>query len=122
MWRSEVGGLRCEERLDVCGRVAPPRRKVPLDPLLDLLPRHAWLGPVEDSLHVVPVRVKDVGSILVRVVALADARRAVVAPAIGECGGVEPIDRLSIGGDEGEVKRACRLSLDQRQVFSTCWS
>ena len=54
-------------------------------------------------------------------VALADARRTVVAPTVGEGDSVEAVDRLSIGSDEGEVKRACGLPLDQRQVFSACW-
>ncbi len=76
---------------------------------------------MEDGLHVVPVRVEDEGGVVVGVVALADAGRAVVAPAVGESGGVEPVDRLSIASDEGEVKRACRLSLDQRQVLGARW-
>ena len=73
---------------------------------------------MEDGLHVVPVRVEDVGGVVVGVVALADARRAVVAPFVRDCGGVEAVDRLSITSDEGEVKRARRLPLDQHQVFS----
>jgi hypothetical protein len=58
---------------------------------------------MEDGLHVVPVRVEGVGGVVVGVVALADPGRAIVAPAVGESGGVELVDRLGIGGSEGEV-------------------
>jgi hypothetical protein len=104
MRRGVVGGVRCEQRLDVRGGVAPPRRKIPLDPPLSLLPRHARLGAMEDGFHVVPVRVEGVGGVVVGVVALADPGRAIVALAVGESGGVEPVDRLGIGGSEGEVR------------------
>src|SRR5829696_8335344 len=99
------------------GGVAPPRRKVPLNPLLGLLPHHARLGPVEDGLHIVPIRVEDVGGVVVGMVALVDARRTVVAPAGGESGGVEPINRCSISSGEGEVEWVRRLPFDQRQIF-----
>jgi hypothetical protein len=65
----------------------------------------------------VPVGVDDEGGIVVGVVALAQARRPVITPPAGEGGGVEGVHRLGIRSDEGEVERASRLTLEERQVL-----
>jgi hypothetical protein len=72
---------------------------------------------LEERLDVVPVGVDDEGGVVVGVVALAQARGPVVAPPAGEGGGVEGVHRLGVRGNEGEVERAGRLPLDERQVL-----
>src|SRR5215217_7288500 len=104
-------------RLEVRGSVAPPRGKVGFDPPPGLPPRHPRLGALEDRFDVVPVRVDDEGGIVVGVVALAQAWGPVITPPAGQGGGVEVSHRLGIRSDEGEVERAGRLPLDERQVL-----
>src|SRR5215211_6726507 len=108
-------------RLEVRGSVAPPRGKVGFDPPRGLPPRHPRLGALEDRFDVVPVWVDDEGGIVVGVVALAQAWGPVISPPAGEGGGVEVSHRLGIRSDEGEVERAGRLPLDERQVLGVRW-
>src|SRR5829696_7837225 len=109
-------------RIDVRGSVAPPRGKVGFDPPRGLPPRHPRLGALEDRFDVVPVGVDDEGGIVVGVVALAqawgpEAWGPVITPPAGQGGGVEVSHSLGIRSDEGEVERAGRLPLDERQVL-----
>src|SRR5215203_2370347 len=80
-------------------------------------PRRPRLGALEERLYVMPVGVDDEGGIVVGVVALAQAWGPVVTPPAGEGGGVEVSHRLGIRSEEGEVERAGRLTLDERQVL-----
>src|SRR5439155_13982442 len=61
----------------------------------------------------VAVGIEYEGPVVGRVVLLAQPRRAVVAPAGGEGGGVEGVDRLAVVAGEGDVRAGAeRLALD----------
>lgn len=71
------------------------------------------------GLEVVAVGIQHKGRVIVRVVARAQARSAIVVSADCERGGVERIDRCPIRCSQSEMQRRPRLALSDPQILTS---
>ena len=73
---------------------------------------------MEDGLHIVSVRVDDVGGVVPGVVVRPLAGSPVGASAGSQRGLVEAVDRLAVRCGKGEVNQARRLSDHEREILA----
>ena len=95
-----------------CARPGVPPRRQRWSRARSRVSRRARLlgGLVTDSLDVVPVGIEDIRAVVVRVVMLAHARRAVVRSARRERRGVELVDGRAVVCRQGDVEVLLALS------------
>jgi hypothetical protein len=87
-----------------------------------LVPRCLTLWAMADSLDVVAIRVNDIPTVVVGVVARAETRRTIVPSASGKGRGVEGIDGRAVWRGKGKVHRCCGLALLDEEVHAPGWA